>query len=102
VNSATAHAHYEDEATYNIGSSYKGRPRFNIIKILPQIGNGGESSGTIVWCRGESEWEKCECSYVYCTVKMGRNGHSTRVPTAKQIELSREVKLQMELQWLKK
>jgi len=40
VNSATAHAHYENEATYNIGSSFKGRPHFNILKIHPQIGNG--------------------------------------------------------------
>ena len=47
VNTATAHAHYEGEATYNIGSSFKGRPHFNIIKIHPQIGNGGESIGDI-------------------------------------------------------
>jgi len=52
VNTATAHAHYEGEATYNIGSSYKGRPHYNIIKIHPQIGSGGES---VVWCRRESE-----------------------------------------------
>ena len=45
VNTVTAHAHYEGEATYNIGSSFKGRPHFNIIKIHPPIGNGGESIG---------------------------------------------------------
>ena len=62
VNTATAHAHYEGEATYNIGSSFKGRPHYNIIKIHPQIGSGGES---VVWCRRESEWELFEYSYVY-------------------------------------
>jgi len=49
---------------------------------------------------GENQNER-SVNVVMCT-KMGRNGHSTRVPTAKQIELSREVKLQMELQQLKK
>ena len=44
MTSATAHAHYENEATYNIGSSFKGRPHFNILKIHPRIGTGGESS----------------------------------------------------------
>ena len=62
VNFATAHAHYEGEATYNIGSSFKGRPHINIIKIHSPIGDGGES---IVWCKRESEWELCECNYVY-------------------------------------
>ena len=47
VNTATAHAHYEGEATYNIGSSFNGRPHFNIIKIHPQTRDGGESIGTI-------------------------------------------------------
>ena len=52
VNTATPHAHYEGEATYNIGISFKGRPHFNIIKIHPQARNEGEAVGD---SRKESE-----------------------------------------------
>ena len=44
VNSATAHAHYDPDGTvYNMGSSFKGHPYYNIIVIPPadKTNNGG-------------------------------------------------------------
>ena len=45
VNGATAHAHYDPDGTvYNMGSSFKGRPHYNIIEIPPADKTSGGSS----------------------------------------------------------
>ena len=48
VNGASAHAHYDPDGTvYNMGSSFKGRPQYNIIKIPPaDKTSGGNSRST--------------------------------------------------------
>ena len=48
MNIASAHAHYDPDGTvYNMGSSFKGRPQYNIIEIPPaDKTNGGNSRST--------------------------------------------------------
>ena len=50
VNGATAHAHYDPDGTvYNMGSSFKGGPRYNIIMIPPADKTAGSKCRTQSW-----------------------------------------------------
>ena len=54
VNAATAHAHYDPDGTvYNMGSSFKGHPYYNIIVIPPadKTNNGRKHADNAVLCK---------------------------------------------------
>ena len=57
VNGATAHAHGDTDGTvYNLGNSYDGGAKYNVIKILPP-NQGTSSRYYILSGAAEGKWK---------------------------------------------